>query len=512
MAQVLVVLVSRALKRSARSRLVLNIAARRGVFIVPLLAVDGYVPDGWLAALAGSINTTTMAAQIPPVGSPVTEARLVSGLLAFLHSRASGQVNAGDAASTPLSNVEGGRGSARDSEGAGEGAEKHPSFMATIAAGFVNALSPRGMPATPRGDRGDVGGPSPSPRLGLLLKQNYQGGDVFVSTVVPGGMAARTGAIREGDVITRVDACTTAGLSVLAVTELIRGLPLSEPKARARAADSRAMVDGEVRITLRRNGRPLEAVIPRLASSSSHTPSSPAVASHPISAANTSSASHKQTGGENAAAAHRGSQQQSKYNEDAVPPHLRARAGTHSGRAHAPAEKDHHHQQQQEQHHQHHQHHNQQRLGSHVASDAQAVTSKPCSSHAKAPPSPSARRAQGHGAGAGSERAGVKSEQRPPPLQADNGGGGGGAGAEEHKGNARTETPLTPPEACSVAVPSLFGKGPFSGALNQHTAPDKRLSSLNPSGEHACVCSVNADASKRVCKVSETINRGRIGV
>jgi len=195
--------------------------------------------------------------------------------------------------------------------------QAQPSFLATAMAGLVNTLSPRAMPATPRGD---MVGPSPSPRLGLLLKQDYDGGDVYVGTVVPGGMAARTGAIREGDVVTRVDGCTTAGLSVLAVTELIRAMPLSEPKARARAQDSRCMAEDEVRITLRRQGRPLEAVMPRppphLLCSQAHG-SSP---QHQHLAFGTSSPAHRHT--------HQGGHtHQGRYNEDAVPLHLRARMG-----------------------------------------------------------------------------------------------------------------------------------------------------------------------------------------
>lgn len=314
-ASILIVLVSPALKRSGRSRLMLNVAVRRGIFIVPVLAVNGYVPDGWLTALASRSETDNMAAQIPRVGAEVTEEGVISGLQALLQRRATGAsmpTDTFDALHTPVRDM--GRGSGRNSDvGTGGGyQDPHPTFLATAFAGLVNTLSPRGMPATPRGD---MVGPSPSPRLGLLLKQDYDGGDVYVGTVVPGGMAARTGAIREGDVITRVDGCTTAGLSVLAVTELIRGLPLSEPKARARAADSRSKAEDEVRITLRRNGRPLEAVMPR---------PPPQVAQAMVMAA---SPSHHQLGMDGGAAAHR-QVQQGRYNEDAVPMHLRARMGT----------------------------------------------------------------------------------------------------------------------------------------------------------------------------------------
>ena len=321
---VLAVLVSPSLKRSARSRLMLNIAVRRGLHIVPVLAVDGYVPDGWLSALAARSETTHMAAQIPRVGMPVTADRLIAGLEALLLRRAVG-LDLADAPHTPF------RGRRGESERSGDTGEKE-SFLTTAAASLVNMLSPRGMPATPRGD---MAGPSASPRLGLLLKQNYEGGDVYVGTVVPGGMAARTGAIREGDVITRVDGCTTAGLSVLAVTELIRGLPLSEPKARARAVESRSMLDNEVRITLRRHGRPLEAVMPRPPPSQLQTP--PLQQGSP-------SRQHAGTGSgasRDADSVAHVQAQQSRYNEDAVPPHLRARAsnnGTLPERARAVAD------------------------------------------------------------------------------------------------------------------------------------------------------------------------------
>lgn len=325
-ASVLVVLVSPSLKRSARSRLMLNIAVRRGILIVPLLAVGGYVPDGWLSALASRAESDTMAAQIPRVGTATTEEGLISGLQELLERRACCPPEKPDAMHTPVRDVA--RGGRREGETGVNGGDVQPSFLANAFAGLVNTLSPRGMPATPRGD---MAGPSPSPRLGLLLKQDYEGGDVYVGTVVPGGMAARTGAIREGDVITRVDGCTTAGLSVLAVTELVRGLPLSEHKARARAAESRAMREDEVRITLRRQGRPLEAVMPR--------PPQHLVQAHAAGAA----PPNHQTGMDASAAARRQTQQ-GKYNEDAVPPHLRARAGpsgAHSERVRESSEMQH---------------------------------------------------------------------------------------------------------------------------------------------------------------------------
>ena len=325
-ANVLIVLVSPSLKRSARSRLMLNIAVRRGSFIVPLLAVNGYVPDGWLSALAARAESDTMAAQIPRVGATMTEEGVISGLQVLLDRRASLTHDKSDAMHTPVRDVA--RGSRREGDNSVNGGDVPPSFLANAFAGLVNTLSPRGMPATPRGD---MAGPSPSPRLGLLLKQDYSGGDVYVGTVVPGGMAARTGAIREGDVISRVDGCTTAGLSVLAVTELFRGLPLSEPKARARAAESRTMNEDEVRITLRRQGRPLEAVMPR--------PPQHLMQAH---AAGAATPNHQM--GMDASVAARRQSQQSKYNEDAVPPHLRARAGpsgAYSERSRAPSDPQH---------------------------------------------------------------------------------------------------------------------------------------------------------------------------
>ena len=100
-ASVLIVLVSPALKRSARSRLMLNIAARRRVFMVPVLAVDGYEPDGWLSALAAASDTDHMAAQIPAPGARVTEQSLITGLVAVLERRGAGDGEMGDGASTP---------------------------------------------------------------------------------------------------------------------------------------------------------------------------------------------------------------------------------------------------------------------------------------------------------------------------------------------------------------------------------------------------------------------------
>jgi hypothetical protein len=312
--------------------------------------------------------------------------------------------------------------------------ESHPSFLATAFAGLVNTLSPRGMPATPRGD---MVGTSPSPRLGLLLKQNYDGGDVYVGTVVPGGMAARTGAIRESDVITRVDGCTTAGLSVLAVTELIRGLPLSEPKARARAAESRNMADDEVRITLRRHGRPLEAVMPR---------------PPPHLMQNAIGGPH-QMGVDGGAASHRHTQQ-GRYNEDAVPLHLRARMGTSGASSERAAP---------------------QRSTWHGAADSQALASA----------------AAGAGGGA---RGGVAVGQGYTQMALGS-MGGSPRGKQQHgrTSDSSHASPNTTPRTAEgensplrggtpPVVPSLFGKGPFMGNVEPKSSPNSSLP-LSPVGK-----------------------------
>jgi len=414
-ASMLVVLVSPSLKRSARSRLMLNIAVRRGILIAPLLAVNGYVPDGWLSALASRSESDTMAAQIPRVGATTTEEGLVSELLALMQRRSSSYpVDKADAMHTPVRDVAA-RGSRRESDGGvngglANGAEARPSFLANAFAGLVKTLSPRGMPATPRGD---MTGPSPSPRLGLLLKQDYEGGDVYVGTVVPGGMAERTGAIREGDVITRVDGCTTAGLSVLAVTELVRGLPLSEPKARARAAESRTIGEHEVRITLRRKGRPLEAVMPR---APQHLMQAPAP--------------HHQMGTDLGTAAHRQTQL-GRYNEDAVPPHLRARAATGAER------------------------HSER--GSRRAADAQLAI----------------WHADGVGrAGDVGAAGGAGESVRQVHAQTGQGEGGGSPGALASSSDGWASSPV---------VPSLFGKGPFMGDVEPKVAATGSQP-LSPSG------------------------------
>ncbi len=220
-------------------------------------------------------------------------------------------------------------------------AESQPSFLATAFAGLVNTLSPRGMPATPRSGSSmpPHAGSTPSPRLGLLLKQDYDGGDVYVGTVVAGGMAARTGAVREGDVITCVDGCTTAGLTLLAVTELIRGIALSESKARARARDSRCMHANELRLMLRRHARPLEAIMPRPPCNVQPLPAG----AHKLHAetAYTSEPTYtgreegRYTGGEQSgsstcrdqSASSTCKEERSTYKEHAVPLHLRARIG-----------------------------------------------------------------------------------------------------------------------------------------------------------------------------------------
>lgn len=430
-ASVMVVLVSPALKRSARSRLMLNIAVRRGIFIVPVLAMDGYVPDGWLTALAAQSESDKMAAQIPRVGSPVTEEAIVSGLQALLQRRANPTTDMAESPRTPAHDV--GRGSGHDIEAMGE---SHPSFLVTAFAGLVNTLSPRGMPATPRGD---MVGPSPSPRLGLLLKQDYDGGDVYVGTVVPGGMAARTGAIREGDVITRVDGCTTAGLSVQAVTELIRGLPLSEPKARARAAESRTMADDEVRITLRRHGRPLEAVMPR---------------QPPHLIQNAMGGPHHRMGVDGGAASQRHTQQ-GRYNEDAVPLHLRARMGTTGMSSERAAP---------------------QRDTWHGAADSQALASAAAGA-----------RDGGGGGGAGG--------QRYTQMALQLGSMGGSTRDKQHNGRTcdiSLASPNTTPRTgegensplrggTPPVVPSLFGKGPFMGNVEPKLSANSSLP-LSPSG------------------------------
>jgi hypothetical protein len=445
-ASVLIVLVSPALKRSARSRLMLNIAVRRRVFMVPVLAVDGYEPDGWLSALASASDTDHMAAQIPALGSRVTEQGLISGLAAVLERRSAGGGEMGDGVSTPQRDA---RASGRESDGTPglAASQAHPSFLATAMAGLVNTLSPRGMPATPRGD---MVGPSPSPRLGLLLKQDYDGGDVYVGTVVAGGMAARTGAIREGDVVTRVDGCTTAGLSVLAVTELIRAMPLSEPKARARAQDSRCMAEDEVRITLRRQGRPLEAVMPRPPPHLLYPNALGASQQHQHLAVDTSSPAHRHT--------HHG-----RYNEDAVPLHLRARmggSGAGSERA-APMERN-------------------------TWHAAESLTQ--------------ARTGSATAAGAGAARAGVgqgyteltvlptvKPSPRDTVLHKLNSSND----ATSPVGTPRTGTDSSSHSGTPVVVPSLFGKGPFMGNVDPKPCASGSLplspAGIRPSNIFACV-------------------------
>ena len=218
-------------------------------------------------------------------------------------------------------------------------AESQPSFLATAFAGLVNTLSPRGMPATPRSGSSmpPHAASTPSPRLGLLLKQDYDGGDVYVGTVVAGGMAARTGAVREGDVITCVDGCTTAGLTLLAVTELIRGIALSESKARARARDSRCMHANELRLILRRHGRPLEAIMPRppcnlqaLAGGAGGGQKLDAETAYTREPTYTGREEGRCTGAEQSGSStckEQGYKEQGYYKEHAVPLHLRARIG-----------------------------------------------------------------------------------------------------------------------------------------------------------------------------------------
>jgi hypothetical protein len=214
--------------------------------------------------------------------------------------------------------------------------ESQPSFLATAFAGLVNTLSPRGMPATPRSGSSmpPHAGSTPSPRLGLLLKQDYDGGDVYVGTVVAGGMAARTGAVREGDVITCVDGCTTAGLTLLAVTELIRGIALSESKARARARDSRCMHANELRLMLRRHGRPLEAIMPRppchvqALTGGGHRLDGQTASTSTREPTYTGGEEGRYTGAEQSGSSTcREQSQRSACKEHAVPLHLRARMG-----------------------------------------------------------------------------------------------------------------------------------------------------------------------------------------